>query len=70
MTDLTKKNGKWEWGKQQQAKFEELKQKLATLTSIGVPRPKGEVILITDASDIGGGATLFNGKALKMNKFH
>jgi len=67
-TDLTKKNQQWKWKKEHQAKFEDLKQKLANLSSIGVPRSSGEMILVTDASDIGGGATLFQWQTLEPSQ--
>ena len=35
--------------------FQELKKKIASSNCPGVPRPKGEIVLITDASDVGGG---------------
>ena len=68
LTDLTKKDVKWQWTKEHQAKFEELKMKLAKLTCIGVPKPHGEMILISDASDIGGGSTLFQWQTLEKSQ--
>jgi len=38
--------------------------KLLSLSSIGVPRLTGEMILLTDASDIGGGAAIFQWHSL------
>ena len=66
LTDLTKKNAKWQWGPTQQAKFSELKSKIAACTLLGVPQPQGEIVLITDASDVGGGGSLFQWQ--KKNK--
>ena len=39
--------------------FQELKKKIASSNCLGVPRPKGEIVLITDASDVGGGGTMY-----------
>jgi len=68
LTDLTKKDAKWQWTKIHQEKFLELKIKLAQLSSIGFPKPTGEVILISDASDIGGGSTLFQWQQLERKQ--
>ena len=35
-----------------------MKKKIASSNCLGVPRPKGEILLITDASDVGGGGTI------------
>ena len=58
LTDLTKKGVKWEWTTHHQEKFEELKQKLSDVKCLGVPKNEGEVVVITDASDTGGGASV------------
>ena len=60
LTDLLKKNARFHWGPLEEAKLEEIKAKLSSVTAIGVPRPTGGIILITDASDIVGGATFFS----------
>jgi len=56
------------------SQIQELKDKLATLTSIGVPNSQGEMVLVTDACDIGGGPTLFQwqqlDKAQIPHQFH
>ena len=36
-----------------------MKKKISSTNCLGVPRPKGEIILITDACDVGGGCTLY-----------
>ena len=59
LTELLKKNARFHWGPLEEAKLEEIKAKLLSVSSIGVPRSTGEIILVTDASDIGGGATIF-----------
>ena len=53
------------WGEKEQAAFNELREKLASPNKIGVPHPTGEIILITDSSDIGGGSTLFQWQPMK-----
>ena len=35
------------------------KKKMTSTNCLGVPRPKGEIILVTDACVIGGGGTLY-----------
>ena len=64
MTDLTKKGVKWHWGDEEQRCFEELKSKLANVKSLGVPKSNGEIVMITDASDVGGGASIYQWQKL------
>ena len=59
LTDLLKKETPWTWGKEQQTKMDELKAKLAKLTCLGTPKPTGEMVVLTDSSDVQGGATIF-----------
>ena len=35
------------------------KNKLSSTNCLGVPRPRCEIILVTDACDVGGGGTLY-----------
>ena len=65
LTDLTKTGQQWKWGPDEQNKFEELKQQLIDATCLGVPMPTGEIVFVTDASDLGGGATIFQWQHLK-----
>ena len=37
---------------------------------LGVPRVLGEIILVTDASNVGGGGTLFRWQALEKEEFN
>ena len=55
LTDLIKKSTTWRWGPQEQQAFDELKDKVANAKCLGVPRAQGEIILVTDASNVGGG---------------
>ena len=59
LTELLKKETPWKWGPLEEAKFLELKQKLAKLTCLGTPKPQGEMVVLTDSSDLQGGATIF-----------
>ena len=55
LTDLIKKTTPLRWIAREEECFQELKKKIASSNCLGVPRPKGEIVLITDASDVGGG---------------
>ena len=41
-----------------------MKKKIASSNCLGVPRPEGEIVLITDASDVGGGGTIYQWQEL------
>ena len=41
-----------------------MKKKIASSNCLGVPRPKGEIVLITDASDVGGVGTIYQWQEL------
>ena len=60
LTDLIKKSTTWHCG------LQELKDKVACL---GVPRARTEIILVTDASNVGGGGTLLKWQALEKEEF-
>ena len=55
LTDLIKKTKPCRWTAREEECFLELKKKIASSNCLGVPRPKGEIVLITDASNVGGG---------------
>ena len=59
LTDLIKKTNLWRWTDKEEAYFQELKKKISSTNCLGVPRPKAEIILVTDACDVGGGGTLY-----------
>ena len=59
LTDLIRKSTDWRWGPQEQQAFDELKDKVANAKCLGVPRARGETILVSVASNLGGGGTLF-----------
>ena len=57
-TYLIKKTTPWRWTAREEESFQELKKKIPSSNSPGIPRPKGEIVLVTDASDVGGGGTI------------
>ena len=59
LTDLIKKTTPWKWTAREEECFQELNKKIASSNCLGVPRPEGEIVLITDASDVGGGGTIY-----------
>ena len=63
LTDLIKKSTTWRWGPQEQQVFDELKDKMANAKCLGVPGEQREIILVTDASNLGGGGRLFQWQA-------
>ena len=65
LTALLKKNVKWRWGEEDQRSFEELKKKIASMEVLGVPKPIGEIVMVTDSSNIGGGSTIFQWQSLE-----
>jgi hypothetical protein len=64
LTDLLKKNARFHWSSKEEALVSEIKQKLLTTTPLGVPRSSGEMVIVTDASDQGGGGTLLQWQAM------
>ena len=69
LMDLMKKSTRRRWGPQEQQAFDELKEKVANAKCFGVPGAQGEIILVTDASNVGGGGTLFQRQALEKEEF-
>ena len=43
---------------------------MAHAKCLGVPRGQGEIILVTDTSNVGGGGTLFQWHALEKEEFN
>ena len=64
LTDLIKKPTPWRWTAGEEECFQELKKKITSSNCLGVPRPKGAIVLIPDASDVGGVELYTNGKSL------
>ena len=69
LTDLIRKSTTWRWGPQEQLAFDELKDKVANAKCLGVPGAQWEIILVTDASNVGGVGTLFQWEALEKEEF-
>ena len=43
---------------------------MANGNCLGVPNPQGEIILVTNAGNVGGGGTLFPWQALEKEEFN
>ena len=65
LTDLIKKSTPWGWTTREEESFQELKKKIASSNYPGVPRPKCQILLITDAGDIRGGGTIYQWQVLQ-----
>ena len=50
LTDLISKTTPLRWTAREEECFQELKKKIASSNCVGVPRPKGKIVLITDDS--------------------
>jgi transposase InsO family protein len=64
LTDKLKKGNVWSWTQEDEKLVEELKSKLANVKKLGVPRSEGTMVLVTDASDLGGGSSLYQWQSL------
>ena len=64
LTDLIKKTTPWRWTAREEECFQESTKKIASSNCLGVPRPKYEIVLITDASYVGGGGTIYEWQEL------
>ena len=64
LTDLIKKTTPWWWTAREEECFQELKKKIASSNCLGVPCPKGEIVLVTDASYVGKGGTTYQWQEL------
>ena len=69
LVDLIKKSTTWRWGPQEQQAFGELKDRVENAKCLGVPRAQAQIILVTNASNVGGGGTLFQWQALEKEEF-
>ena len=58
LTDLVKRTTSRRWTAREEESFQEPKKKIAASNCLGVPRPKGEIILSTDAIDVRGAGTI------------
>ena len=66
LTDLIKNTTPWRWTAREEECFQELNKKIAFSNCLGVPRPKGEIVLTTDASDVVGGGTIYQWQELNQ----
>ena len=53
LTYLIRDNTPWKWTDEEKNKLEELKKKICKAITLGVPRPKGEVVFASDGSNVG-----------------
>ena len=65
LTDITKKGAPWVWAPECEKCFQELKDKVANAKCLGVPRCDGEIIMVSDARDTGGGVSLYQWQFLQ-----
>ena len=59
LTNLIKKTNPWRWTDKEEVCLQEVKKKISSTNCLGLPRPKGEMILVTYACDVGGVGTLY-----------
>ena len=64
LTDLFKKTNPWRWTAREEECFQELKKKIGSSNCLGGPCPKGEIVLITDASDVVRDGTIYQWQEL------
>ena len=64
LTHLRKKSNPCRWTAKEEACVQDLKRKISSTNCLGVLRPKGELILITHAFDLGEGRTLYKRQEL------
>ena len=64
LTDVIKKPTPSRWTAREEDCFQDLERKIASSNFLGAHRPKGEIVLITDASDVGGAGTIYQWQAL------
>jgi len=69
LSDLTKKDSTWTWGKEQQNAFEVLKKAFTTALVLRIPNDEDLFKLSTDASDFATGAVLSQ-KDMQTNLWH
>jgi len=69
LSDLTKKDSIWTWGKEQQNAFEVLKKAFTTAPVLRIPNDENHFKLSTDASNFATGAVLSQ-KDMQTNLWH
>ena len=68
LTDLIKKQTPWRWGPIERQATEDVKKKFRECLVLRVPQGYGEMILITDASNVGGGGRLLQWQKLTTDQ--
>ena len=59
LTGRIKQSIPWRCTVKEEERVQELKKKIASSNCLGVPRPKDEIILTSDASDVGEGGKIY-----------
>ena len=70
LTDKLKKTVPWSWGPAEQKCFDELKERLVNAQALAIPQREGELVMITDASDLGGGSVIFQWQPSTLSDHH
>ena len=68
LRDLIKKETPWRWQPIEKQAIEDVKKKIRECLVLGVPQCYGEMILIMDASNFGGGGTLLQWQKLTTDQ--
>ena len=68
LTDLIKKETPWRWGPIEKQAIKDVKKRIRECLVLGVPQRYGEMIIITDASNVGGGGTLLQWQKLTKDQ--
>ena len=66
LTDLKNRSNPWQWTYNEEAWFQELRKKISSTNFLGVPHPKGEKVLVTDACDVAGLVPYTSGRSLTL----
>ena len=70
VTDRIRNTDPWRWIHMKEACFQELKKEISSTNQLGVPRPKGKVMVVTDACDGGRGGTLYQWQELNSAELY
>ena len=57
-------------GPSRETPFDELTDKVANTKCLGVPTAQGDIFLVTDGSNLGGGLRLFHWQILEKEEFN
>ena len=67
-TDVIKNRSTWRLGPQEQQTFYKIKDQVADAKCLGVPKAPGEIFMVTDVCNVGGGGMLFHSQALEKEE--